>query len=212
MDAPLWLQAPLFTTLQPEQRRKLEDMATTKRLEPEEILFQEDDPCTGFYVLLEGALQLTRFGLAPGSHPTLAVVLPVQSFAEAALFAGEAFPATATALKPSRVVHFPKERFLRTMREDPELALAIIHAQAVWLRRLTLQIQQLAASGSGDRLRQWLREQLPPQGALVLPVTKKALAAQLGMTPETLSRGLRSLQDQGLIQVQGTRIWRAGNL
>ncbi len=211
MDAPLWLQAPLFTSLQPGQRRKLEDMATTKRLEPEEILFQEDDPCTGFYVLLEGALQLTRFGLAPGSHPTLAVVLPVQSFAEAALFAGEAFPATATALKPSKVVHFPKERFLRTMREDPELALAIIHAQSVWLRRLTLQIQQLAASGSGDRLRQWLQEQLPPQDALVLPV-KKALAAQLGMTPETLSRGLRNLQDQGLIRVQGTRIWRVGNL
>jgi len=212
MTPPLWHQAPLFTSLQPEQRRKLEDMASTKRLEPDETLFLEDDPCTGFYVLVEGAIQLTRFGLTPGSHPTLAVVLPVQSFAEAALFAGEAFPATATALKPSKVVHFPKERFLRTMREDPGLALAIIHAQAVWLRKLTMQIQQLSASDSMDRLRHWLREHLPKQGPLVLPVTKKALAAQLGMTPETLSRGLRSFQDKGLILVKGTQILKVGDI
>jgi len=66
-------------------------MATSKRLESEETLFLEDDPCSGFYVLVEGAIQLTRFGLTPGSHPTLAVVLPVSSFAEAAMFAGENF-------------------------------------------------------------------------------------------------------------------------
>jgi CRP/FNR family transcriptional regulator len=212
MDKPAWNLAPLFTSLQPEQRLKLEAMATTKRLETEEILFIEDDPCSGFYVLVEGAIQLTRFGLTPGSHPTLAVVLPVNSFAEAAMFGGEAFPATATALKPSRVVHFPKERFLRTMREDAELALAIIHAQSVWLRKLTIQIQQLSASDSTDRLRHWLRENLPAKGVLTLPVTKKALAAQLGMTPETLSRGLRSFQDQGLISVRGTQITRTGTL
>jgi CRP/FNR family transcriptional regulator len=212
MDKPAWNLAPLFTSLQPEQRLKLEAMATTKRLETEDILFMEDDPCSGFYVLVEGAIQLTRFGLTPGSHPTLAVVLPVNSFAEAAMFGGEAFPATATALKPSRVVHFPKERFLRTMREDAELALAIIHAQSVWLRKLTIQIQQLSASDSTDRLRHWLRENLPAKGVLTLPVTKKALAAQLGMTPETLSRGLRSFQDQGLISVRGTQITRTGTL
>jgi CRP/FNR family transcriptional regulator, dissimilatory nitrate respiration regulator len=212
MDTPTWHQAPLFTSLQPGQRKKLEDMAVTKRLDAEEILFMEDDVCTGFYVLVEGAIQLTRFGLTPGSHPTLAVVLPVSSFAEAAMFAGEAFPATATALKPSKVVHFPKERFLRTMREDPDLALAIIHAQAVWLRKLTMQIQQLSASDSMERLKHWLREHLPKKGILTLPVTKKALAAQLGMTPETLSRGLRSFQDQGLIEVKGTQISRIGEI
>lgn len=208
MSAPAWATAPLFHTLQPAQQEKLSRIATSRHLDPDAMLFMEDDPCTGFYVLVEGAIQLTRHGATPGAHPTLAVVTPVNSFAEAALFGGEAFPATATAVKPSRVFHFPKTAFLATMREDPDLALAIIHAQAVWLKRLIHKVEQLTGSDSSDRLRTWIAEHVPAGGSLVLPVTKKTLAAQLGMTPETLSRGLRVLQDEGLLQVRGTTFTR----
>lgn len=212
MSTPSWHQAPLFTSLQPAQRDRLERMAGARRLETGEMLFLEDEPCTGFFVLVEGAIQLTRCGTVPGAHPTLAVILPVSSFAEAALFGGEAFPATATAIKPSRVVHFAKGGFLAALREDPDLALAVIHAQAVWLRRITQKVQELSSSDSLERLRNWLRSHLPEQGSLTLPVTKKALAAQLGMTPETLSRGLRVFQDQGLLEVQGTGLKKTGPL
>jgi CRP/FNR family transcriptional regulator len=207
MDTPLWYHAPLFASLQPAQRERLGALARTRKLAPEEILFLEEDPCTGFFVLTEGAIQLTRAG-APGAHPTLAVIMPVASFAEAAMFGGEAFPATATALKPSRVCHFPKGPFLAAMREDPDLAQAIIHAQAVWLRRLTHTVEQLTGTDSSDRLLNWIREQVPHGGSIVLPVTKKVLAGQLGMTPETLSRGLRNLQDSGFLRVKGTRLER----
>ena len=208
MDIPTWHQAPLFASLQPIQREHLQRLVRTRSLAGEEVLFLEDDPCTGFFVLVEGAIQLTRAAELPGAHPTLAVIMPVASFAEAAMFGGEAFPATATALKPSRVVQFPKALFLAAMREDPDLAQAIIHAQAVWLRRLTHTVEQLTGSDSSDRLRNWLREQMPAGGSLVLPVTKKVLAAQLGMTPETLSRGFRGLQDQGVLRVAGTTLQR----
>jgi len=198
MTTPSWYQAPLFTSLQPAQRERLQRLARPRSLEP----------CTGFFVLVEGAIQLTRAAEIPGAHPTLAVIMPVSSFAEAAMFGGEAFPATATALKPSRVFLFPKAPILVAMREDPDLALAIIHAQAVWLRKLTRTVEQLTGSDSSDRLQNWIRDQIPVGRSLVLPVTKKVLAAQLGMTPETLSRGLRSLQDQGSLRVTGTTFQR----
>jgi CRP/FNR family transcriptional regulator len=208
MATPTWTQAPLFASIQPAQRERLQGLVRPRQLDPEGILFMEDDPCTGFFVLVEGAIQLTRCAENPGAHPTLAVIMPVASFAEAAMFGGEAFPATATALKPSRVFHFPKGPFLVAMREDPDLAQAIIHAQAVWLRKLTHTVEQLTGSDSSDRLLNWVRERVPAGGSMVLPVTKKVLAAQLGMTPETLSRGLRQLQNQGILRVAGTTLSR----
>jgi len=211
MPAPPWSSAPLFSTLQPAQRDQLAALASVRSLDPEAMLFMEDDPCTGFFVLVEGAIQLTRSGAAPGAHPTLAVLTPVHSFAEAAMFGGEAFPATATALKPSRVYHFPKGPVLSLMRREPDLALAVIHGQAVWLRKLIHQVEQLSGADSSERLRTWIRENVPEGGSLVLPVTKKTLAAQLGMTPETLSRALRAFQDQGLLQVRGTTFSRRKN-
>lgn len=213
MLEPNWHAAPLFTSLHPAQRERLERIAGARRLEAEQVLFHEGDPCTGFFVLVRGAIQLTRAGDTPGAHPTLAVVLPVQSFAEAAMFGDEAFPATATALKPSTAIHFPKGPFLGALREDPDLALAVIHAQAVWLRRLTQKVQALTSSDSQERLRGWLREHLPADGRPYrLPMTKKALAGQLGMTPETLSRALRAFQDQNLLEVHGTDLRRRPSL
>jgi CRP/FNR family transcriptional regulator len=208
MTPPAWSRAPLFASLQPAQRERMQALARSRSLDQDAILFLEDEPCTGFFVLVEGAIQLTRCAETPGAHPTLAVIMPVASFAEAAMFGGEAFPATATALKPSRVFHFPKGPFLAAMREDPDLAQAIIHAQAVWLRKLTHMVEQLTGSDSSDRLMNWIREQVPVGRSLVLPVTKKVLAAQLGMTPETLSRSLRNLQDLGILRVTGTTLLR----
>ena len=206
MTAPLWHSAPLLSSLQPPQRDRLNQLAAARNLDTDGMLFLEGEPCTGFYVLVEGVIQLTRSAPHPGAHATLALITPVTSFAEAAMFGGEAYPVTATALKPSRVFHFPKAPFLAAMAEDPALAVAIIHAQAVWLRKLTHKVEQLSGTDSTDRLRTWIQEQMPRDGKLVLPVTKKALAAQLGMTPETLSRGLRALQDQGLLSVTGTTL------
>lgn len=207
MSAPNWQQAPLFTSLSPLQRSRLDGLAVRKTLDAGQILFCEGEPCTGFFVVATGGIQLTRAGEA-GAHPTLAVILPPASFAEAALFGGEAFPATATAVKPSVVYLFPKVAMLGAIREDPDLALAILHAQAVWLRKLTQKVQQLSSTDTLERLVRWLHEHLPARGSWRLPMPKKALAAQLGMTPETLSRGLRSLQDAGALKVEGSSLAR----
>lgn len=205
-----WHQAPLFASLKPDQLWRLEDLVVSKRFAQGQDLFGEGDPCSGFFVLVEGVVQLTKNSPNPSVCPALALVQPIQSFAEAALFGGGTFPATATAVKPCQTAFFPREAFLRALRDSPDLALALLHAQSVWLRRITEQMERVSGQDSHERLGRWLRENLPAGRPVRLPVSKKALAVQLGMSPETLSRSLRTLQDRGWLRVDGAVLTRLG--
>lgn len=203
----LWSKAPLFSTLDPTQVERVGALVEVRRLSADQVLFVAGEPCSGFYVVLEGAVRLLR-SHGDGEETLLNLVHPGQSFAEAALFAGGVFPATARAMGETLVARVPREPFLALLRSDAELCLKMLASLASWHHRLTHQVQQLRANDTAGRLKAWLMEEArrSPSREVLLRIPKKLLAAQLGMTPETLSRQLGQLKAQGLIQVDGPRI------
>lgn len=200
-----WYRTAFFHALRPEQRERLGRLVVEKPLAKGQVLFVEGEACTGFFVLEAGQVRLWKAGPG-GEESTLAVAQPGDSFAEAALFAGGAFPATAEALAPGRAAFLPGAPFLAALRGDAELCLKVIESQALWLRRLTVNLERVAAHSSSDRLLGWLKEAAAGRGAVLLEGPRRQLADRLAMSPETLSRALRALQDKGLIQVTGRRI------
>lgn len=190
------------------QLARVGELMHLRTLGPGQLLFSEGETCTGFFVVLEGQVRLFRTAPKAGGETTLNVVRSGFSFAEAAMFAGGIFPATAEALEATLLAYFPKEPFLALLREDPDLAFKVMEGLAVWHHRLTFQVQQLSGNDGAGRLRRWIEDAAKnaPEGAFHLKMPKKILAAQLGMAPETLSRLLKQLRQQGIIQVAGNRI------
>lgn len=216
MTAPyqgLWSKAPLFRTLDDAQLARVGALVEIRELDAGQVLFVAGEPCTGFFIVLEGAVQLLRPG-EDGTETALNLVRPGQSFAEAALFAGGAFPATARALERSLLAKVPRTPFLALLRSDADLCLRMLESLAAWHHRLTFQVQALRAQDAGGRLRTWLAEEArrAPHREILLRMPKKVLAAQLGMVPETFSRQLRQLAAAGLIAVEGPRIRVLGDL
>ncbi len=216
MTAPyqgLWSKAPLFRSLDEAQLARVGVLIEIRELEAGQVLFVAGEPCTGFFFVLEGAVQLLRPG-EDGAETALNLVRPGQTFAEAALFSGGAFPATARGLERSLLAKVPRAPFLALLRSDAELCLRMLESLAAWHHRLTFQVQALRAQDAGGRLRAWLAEEVrrAPDREILLRVPKKVLAAQLGMAPETFSRQLRQLADAGLVVVDGPRIRVRGDL
>lgn len=204
-----WHQTAFFHALKPEPRARLGQILVEKRVDKGQVLFVEGEACTGFYLLEEGRVRLWKAGPG-GEASTLAVVGPGESFAEAAMFGGGVFPATAEALEAGKAAFLPRGPFLALLRTDPELCLQVIEGQALWLRRLTVTLERATGHSGADRLLDWLREAAQGRRTLRLPMAKKVLAEQLGMSPETLSRHLRALQERGVIQVAGLQITLGG--
>lgn len=127
----------------------------------------------------------------------------------ASAWMGESYPETALALSPALVHEFPVEDVSRFCLGDAALTRVLLACVASRARCATLDKQALLTKDIQARLASWLLQQLEHDGGgteLRLRQQKKDIASQLGVTPETLSRNLRQLQDEGLLQMQGYRL------
>lgn len=194
----------LFASLNADMLDDLARIARIRRIAAREIIFEEGDPCAGFYLLTDGAVKLYKLS-GDGKEHILHLVWPDETFAEAALFLDEAYPATAEALKPSKALLFPREPFLTLLDARPAMARRLIGGMAGWVRRLVGQIEVLALRDAGAKVASYLR-QLERDGRSVFRAPKATVAAHLGITPETLSRLLSKLEARDLVVVHGRTV------
>lgn len=200
-------RTPLFARLDAEEREALRRITGVEEHEARSVLFREGETADRFYLLLEGLVRIYK--LSPqGREFTLHMVRPGHLFAEAAVFGGGGFPASAMALEPVRVARFPREGFLRVLEEHPAVALKIIVSLSGWLRELVRRLEDVSLKEVPERLAGFLLEERQRQGndTVVLEFSKAHLATRLGTTGETLSRSLRKLREAGILEVRGNRV------
>ena len=204
-----------FGGVTPEARAALIEQGAVRTVEAGTILFQEGDSYRGFYLLIAGAVHIYR--LSPdGRMLVLHVIRPGESFAEVPLFeerTDPGYPATAEALEDSALVFFSAGHFLEFVDAHPRTALHMLGQMARRLRAAVRQLDAVSLRDVQERLARHLVEQVPTAPddpdtppTITLDIPKSVLAAELGTVPETLSRALRSLEEQDLIRSDPSEI------
>ncbi len=215
MSAPIaetLRRTPLFANLPPDDLARVAGISSVRRCGKKEALFREGDRADGFFIVSSGRIKV--FKLSPeGKEQVLHVIEPGQSFAEATIFEGGHFPASAEALADSETVFIPKKPFIDLLEKTPRIALRMLGSMSKWLKRMTDLVESLALRDVETRLVVFVSEELKSRGTpladgavLELEVTKNVLASRLGTVPETFSRTLRKLQEEGKIRVRGRQI------
>lgn len=200
-------QVRLFEGLPRAQLASLAEIAQLKRVAAGQALFEAGQPGTNFYAVVTGKVRVYR--AAPsGKEQVLHVFGGGEAFAEVPVFEGKTYPASAQALDDSLLVAIPRKGFVEVLRRDPELALGVMALLSARLRAFVGQIAQLSLKEVPERLAGYLLLLRAAQHTdeLVLDLPKGQIAAYLGTIPETLSRALKKLADQGLIETSGSRV------
>ena len=198
---------PLFVGLDEASSKALADQAVIKSYAQESVIFSEGEDAESLYIVAEGSVDLIK-STPDGREQLVRQVNQREMFAEAAMFSGVAYPATAISRMDSKLIVITKPSFLTIVKNHPEVALAIMGTMAKLLRHLNKLVSDLSLGSVANRLARYLLQESSRQKntSFELPIPKRELAFKLGTVPETLSRTLKKLASKGLVTVKGKRV------
>lgn len=202
----------LFSGLDDEYLAEVAAIAVKRTFVRGESLFTEGEAATGFYLLAAGSLKLCKIS-PDGKEKVLHFVHPMETFAEAAFFGDGRYPAEARALEKGEAIFFPREAFMGLLERNPRFSLNLIVSLSLLLRKFARQIEELSFAEVPARLAAYLvtlaeKKSTSFQGKtyLDLEMKKGELASHLGTVSETLSRTFRKMKEEGIIEVEGSRV------
>ena len=172
-----------------------------------QIVFLEGEACIGLYIVQSGWLKAVK--LSPsGREQVLRFLGPGETFSEISVLAiAPNNPATVIALEPSSVLVVPRDMMLQLLDEHAGLARIIIQSLAGRVMHLVSLIEDLSLRSVEARLARVLLENAS-EGVVHRRrwATQAEMAARLGTVPDVLSRVLRGLVEEAVIQIERREI------
>lgn len=196
----------LFSGLADEEFLEVIVHATPITLAPGQLLFNQGDPAVAFYWVAEGVVRLFRAS-PQGEEKVIDLVGVNRMFAEATLFMGGRYPVNAAAQGSSRLLAFDSRAFKEWLGRDSERCFRMMAGMSARLHKLVNEIDRLTLMKGADRLLQYLLDHSDPDETgrqrVEWEAPKQVIASRIGVKPETLSRLLHKLTDQGCVEVRG---------
>jgi len=190
MSAEVLRRVPYFGVLPRAELRRLAGRCTARRLGRGQVLFEEDEPCRGLFIVAEGLVEIRQTS-ARGREQVFHTEGPGATLGEGPLFDGRGYIATAVALAPTRV-------------------LFLLETMARRLRRFAGIVSDLAFHPVTERLARHLQTAaagpLAPGARIDLALTHAQLAARLGTVRELVARAFAQLEESGVISRQRSRV------
>ncbi len=193
---------------------KLLDQARASRSYlPGEVIFHEGDECDGVYCIQRGQVGVRKSD-ADGNSVLLYISVAGETMGYRGVIAEEARTASGEALKASRVCRVRSNTARELLRHNPAFGYR-------YLRRMSKQLGEaeerilhniaLSVRARFAHLLIVLMDRYPTEregGVLILrlPMSRHDLASMIGTTPESMSRVIRRLEDDGVAVFKGRNV------
>jgi len=179
---------------------------------PDTVIFSEEEPCAGMFVLLRGHVHICKLG-PQGQQNIIADIDPVIMFNEVALLDGGPNPYTAIATQNCFAWHMRREAYQKLLQryaqdQYMEVALGLLGIMASRYRQLLDNYADLSFLTVPIRVAKLIYK-LSDQGQTPInrhEISINEMAAHIASVPEAISRSLNFLKCQGIIETTRTTI------
>ncbi|MPV38454.1 helix-turn-helix domain-containing protein [Georgenia subflava] len=208
-------QVPYFTGLTQDQLADIDARMVSLSWAEGDPLYAAGEPAQHLYVLAAGRVKITQ--PTPGGHEVLTDVLtPGDLFGALGTLGEPVYGENAEALTTSCALRIDPAGFRAVLTEHPEVALRVLDDVAGRLARARSDVGQISTGTVAQRvattllrLADKLGQERPGGGGTLLqvPLSRTDLAAMTGSTPESVSRVMSRLRQEGVID--SGRRWTA---
>lgn len=200
----------IISLLNEEQKKQLVEARKPVKYCSGHQLFNQGDSADNMYLVDKGKVSLYRL-MPNGDEKLFKVFLAGELIAEMAMFMNpRKYPMSARVEQDTELSAFGYQDVLNLFSGSPDLSVKVMAFMSNKICHLMNTLNILTQVNANQRLVMKLAEiyraQVVKEGTVALPVTKKLLATQLGMTPETLSRAIKKLKTDGHIIESGNHI------
>ncbi len=180
----------------------LRGVATRVEAAPRDILFRIGDPVRYIYLVIAGEARLIRAGRHGGD-----VILQRSrgGFIAEASLESKVYHCDAVATESSILLRLPADAFLAALDHHAAFRKAWQAHLAGEIRKLRAQCERLSLPSAFDRVIHYIESE-GTDGSVTLKQTRKAWAAELGLSHEALYRALRRMRDNGTLTIEGNRL------
>ncbi len=196
----------LFAGLDDADYETLMQRAAVVRIEKGAVLFHCGDKADFFYFIDTGQIELNI--IAPtGQKKVLEVIGPDRTFAEAVAFmGGQKYPVSCEALTDATLVRIPNKGYVDLIYTNRDACMRLLSDISRHLHARVREIERLTVQNARDRLVSYLLEHIvetkDDEATIRLELPRHVIASRLSITPETLSRLLRSLVEDRVITIE----------
>lgn len=199
-----------WSQLDPAYARALDRITSVSRHDQGEWVFRMGQPSCGIYCVASGVVGLRKLH-ANGVGVMLEIAYPGDLIGVPAFLCNDAHRTGAEALTDVRLCRLPAAELRHLLNEFPSLYPQLVRVCLDALDASQDAMLQAAAMSNRDRLFHLLKRLLEHCGSADdagqvrarLPISREDIAGMLGVRQETLSRLLKRLSDESLIEISG---------
>lgn len=178
-----------------------------------ELIFQEGSLPANYYQILEGEVKMCNFN-NEGREFIQGIFYEKQSFGEPPLFLNRAYPANAIAVSDCVIAVLSKNNYLDLVRDNPEIALAIIEHLAHRLHYKSVMAAEISSQEPEHRLLKLIDYSITffktdkEADGFRINLTRQQMADLTGLRVETVIRAIKALEKKGVIKIINRKVYR----
>lgn len=197
-------KVPIFSSLAREEMIEVSMMSFHREYKKGETIYLEGELSEKLFVINKGKVKISKLS-EDGKEQIIRILETGDFMGELSLFTQSPFKNNAEALETVSVCVIDSQKISELIEKRPSIALKIMKELSTRLEKTESLIESLGLKDVEQRVAHILLNMAGDDGIVKLSISKKDLAAHLGMSQETLSRKLTIFQNRDFIKQEGQR-------